>query len=238
MRLAVLGDFHGHTKVPAFRQFLAEARPDAVLQVGDCQYYEAMPVPFYFIHGNHEHWPTINALRTGTLAPRNLHYLPDATPLVLGGVTILGLGGIPRGDSTKDSPKFFNVAAYERMAGMHADIVLTHDTPINYTTGRADPALTAQEYRLLAEIMAPRLWFSGHHHHFEAERLGPTTIVSLGKWPHQWAVVDIADTPDTNGGREMRWSRWAPIDRNSYDLRLPGWAAAERELKRTINREA
>lgn len=238
MRFGILGDFHGHTKLAAFRQFLVEARPDAILQVGDCQYYEAMPVPFYFIHGNHEHWPTIAALRAGTLSPRNLHYLPDAAPLVLGGITILGLGGVSRGASTKDSPKFFNAAAYEAMASMHADIVLTHDTPVRYQTGRADPALTCEEYRLLAQIMEPRLWFSGHHHHFEAEQLGPTTLISLGKWPHQWAVVDIADVPDATGVRTLSWQRWAPLDRLSYDARLPGWVAAERELKHTINREA
>lgn len=238
MRIALVGDFHGHTKVAAFRQFVTEARPDAVLQAGDLQHYEEMPVPFYFTHGNHEHWPTIAGLRSGAYVRRNLHYLPDATPLVLGGLTVLALGGVPRGDSTKASPKFFAAAAYERMASMRADIVLTHDTPIRYQTGRADPALTCEEYRLLAQVMGPRIWASGHHHHFETERLGPTTIISLGKWPHQWAVLDIEQPASPGTAPAVRWSRWAPLDRAAYDARLPGWAAAERELKRSINREA
>lgn len=57
----------------------------------------------------------------------------------------------------------------------------------------------AREYRdrglaVLREAciaMRPRIWASGHHHHFETEQLGRTTIVSLGKWPDEWATFEI-----------------------------------------------
>lgn len=230
MRLAVLGDFHGPTKLAAYTQFLREARPDVVLQVGDCQYYEDQPLPFYFTHGNHEDWTVIEALRAGRYQRRNLHYLHDAEPLNLGGLKVLALGGVSRKDSVKTSPKFFDPAAYEAISRMPGiDIMLTHDTPLRFHTGRADPSLTCEEYRLLAQVVAPRFWFSGHHHHFEVEHLGPTTLISLGKFPHEWAILDL----DASG--KIVWSRWTPLDQTYYNAKLPGWREAEQANKKAIN---
>lgn len=230
MRIAIIGDFHGRSKLAAFRHFLREAQPDVVLQVGDCQYYEDMEVPFYFIHGNHEHWPTITALREGKYERRNLHYLVDAEAVTIGDLKIVGLGGIPRGDSRKDSPKFFDPEAYERLSKMGGvDVVLSHDTPIHFSNG--ERSRTSEELRTLCEVMSPRFWFSGHHHYWDTEKLGETTIISLDKWPHGWAVLD------TDQDRRIDWQRWSPIDRQMYDAKLPTWRAGEQALKKSINRE-
>lgn len=227
-RIAVLGDFHGPTKLAAFAQFVREAQPDAVLQVGDNQQYTDMPVPYHFIHGNHEDWTIIEALRRGSYYARNLHYIRDAEPFTLFGLRVAGLGGIPRKDSKKESPKWFDQRAYDALSAMgDLDIMLTHDTPLRFGNR---PHLTCEEYRTLAQVMRPRFWFSGHHHHFDVERLGPSTLISLGKWPHE-AVLLLVD--EATG--EVEWQRWNPIDREYYDRMLPKWREAELASRKSIN---
>jgi predicted phosphodiesterase len=229
MRIAVLGDFHGWSKLEAFRLFLREAQPDIILQVGDFQHYEDWPVPTYFTHGNHEDWQTIAALRSGHYVRRHLHYLRDAEPVTIGGLRIAALGGVPRKGSTKDSPKFYDEAAYERMADLqNIDIVLSHDAPIHFRDGRRE--LTCEELRTLAQVMRPRFWFSGHHHHFDVERLPGTTLVSLGKWPHAWALLDLDEATG-----KIAWSRFVPADQADYDQRLERWNEIEKASRASIN---
>ena len=226
-RIGVIGDFHGSSKRSALRLFLTEARPDAILSVGDLQDYEDWPIPTYFIVGNHESFSTIRAIDAGTYVPRNLVHLRDAEVVVLAGLRVVGLGGI--WEAPKGSPKAINRVAYDRLADETADIVITHETPIRFANGHPDK--TCEPIRTLCEVMAPRLWLSGHHHHYDSEHIGKTTILSLGKFPHEWATINV----DSGGGIEV--ARFVPRDRAAYERQLPGWQQAARAQMDSLNRE-
>ena len=57
-------------------------------------------------------------------------------------------------------------------------------------------------------------------HHFDQEDLGDTTLLSLGKWPHQWAMLDVDET-----GR-FSWQRFIPPADSNYVLRMERWQEA------------
>ena len=139
----------------------------------------------------------------------------------LGGVSVLGIGGnwSPTG---RVAPKYIDPGYLANLRDQRADIVLSHETPIHFADGHL--SRTLEPLRELCARLSPRLWFSGHHHFYEVERLGRTEIVSLGKWPHEWVVLDI-DRGD------LAWSRWAPVDKGDYLARLPAWTAAEAAQK-------
>jgi Icc-related predicted phosphoesterase len=226
-RIGVIGDFHGSSKRAALRLFLAEAKPDLLLSVGDLQDYEPWPLPTYFTHGNHESFATIKALDAGIHTPRNLTHLLDAQPISLAGLRVVGLGGI--WEAPPGSPRYLDRAAYDRLADMSADIVVSHETPLHFANGHPDK--TCEPLRNLCEIIAPRLWLSGHHHHYDEEILGQTTILSLGKFPHEWATIDVGDEGD------LTVARFVPRERARYDRMLERWREAALTQKAGLNRE-
>jgi predicted phosphodiesterase len=225
LRVGVISDFHGNHKRPAFNYFVVQAQPDLILCCGDQQDYEPFSVPYKFIRGNHEDWEMIAALAAGTRHVRNLEYLPDGARLSIAGASVVGIGGnwSPTG---KTLPRYISPAYLARMRSVHADIVLSHETPLHYAndTGRTR---TLEPLRAMVASMNPRLWFSGHHHYWETEKLGRTQMISLGKWPHEWVVLDIDQGA-------ISWERWSPADRADYEARLPGWHAAEEVQKREL----
>jgi predicted phosphodiesterase len=227
-RIGLIGDFHGSSKRAARRLFLSESRPDALLSVGDLQDYEDWPVPTFFVAGNHESFSTIAAMDAGSHTPRNLVHLRDADPLAIAGLMVAGLGGIWEAPPT--SPRLLDRGAYDRLADLSVDLVLSHETPIHFSNGRPDK--TCEPLRTLCEVVAPRFWFSGHHHYFDVERLGPTTIVSLGKFPHEWGLLEVGTTG------ELAFERFVPRDRAAYDRALDGWREAALAQKASINRES
>jgi len=225
LRVGVISDFHGDHKREAFDYFLAEAAPDMILCCGDQQDYEPYPVPYKFIRGNHEDWEMVADLSAGRKHVRNLEYLPDGARLSLAGASVVGIGGnwSPMG---KTAPKYIGPAYLAKMRSVHADVVLSHETPLHFAN---DPShgRTLEELRELCAVISPRLWFSGHHHYYETERLGRTQIISLGKWPDEWVILEI-DRGD------LHWSRWEPADRADYQSRLPKWQRAEDVQKREL----
>jgi len=227
LRIGVIGDFHGSSKRAALRLFLAEAKPDLLLSVGDLQDYEDWPIPTYFTHGNHESFATIAAMDAGSYEPRNLVHLRDAQVMEMAGLRVVGLGGIWEAPPT--SPRLLDRAAYDRLADISADIVVSHETPIHFDNGYLDK--TCEPLRTLCEVVGPRLWLSGHHHRYGRERLGPTTILSLGKFPHEWALIEVS----ADGRLEI--SRFIPRERARYDEQLERWRAAARAQKNSLNRE-
>jgi hypothetical protein len=224
MRLALVGDFHGDHKRPAFDLFVRQVLPDAILQVGDLQDYRGFGTPTHFIRGNHECWEVLDEMRKGLRKPANLHYLPDGERLTLGGMSVVGVGGNWSPNAAKAHPKLIRHAYLDELRRTHADIVLSHETPIRFSDGKHDE-LTLAPLRDLCVRMAPRFWFSGHHHHFDIEQLGRTTIVSLGKWPRTWGYLDT----DEPGGPVFH--RFEPADRPGYDALMYGWLAAEKRQK-------
>ena len=224
LTVGIVGDFHGSSKRAARKLFLEEVRPVALLQVGDLQDYDDWPVPTLFVHGNHESYQTIAAMDTGDYVPRNLVHLLDAQIVELGGLRISGLGGVWL---DYPSSKALDQGAYEELADLACDIVMTHDTPIHFRDGQASK--TCEPLRTLCQFMAPRFWFSGHHHYYDEEWLGQTQIVSLGKFPHEWGVLEIA----LDGS--LAFNRFVPFDRPNYDRQLLHWREMAKEQKDKIN---
>jgi hypothetical protein len=68
--------------------------------------------------------------------------------------------------------------------------------------------------------MSPRIWASGHHHHWDRERFGRTEIVSLGKWPDEWATLSL------DRGKIGELERFTPRD-PAYAALKAAWRAEE-----------
>ena len=186
-RIAVAGDIHGFHKRPALEDFLAITRPDLLLLVGDVQDYRGFGVPTVFVRGNHESWPVLEALRRGTRTTPNLRYLADGQVFTVEGLSVGGIGGNwSPGDKGLARNIRHDYAA--RFATTRPDIVLSHETPNRYPER---PELCCAPLRAACERMAPKLWFSGHHHFFHAEQIGRTQAYSLGKWPHEWVTFEV-----------------------------------------------
>lgn len=228
-RIGLVGDFHGPTKRPALALFMAQAKPDALLLVGDVQDYDPYPVPTLFVRGNHEDWAVIADLAAGRRRPSNLHYLPDQTIVNVAGLRIAGVGGVEH-QPYRGIARDMDPASIEWLADQHLDVVLSHETPVKLT-GRK-PELTREHLRLAAQVGSPRFWLSGHHHQFELEQLSARTrLVSLGKWPHEWATLDV-----TAGGA-LSFVRFSPADPGAYQKLLARWQAAALADRPRINRE-
>ncbi len=223
LRIGVVSDFHGSHKRAAFDYFMAQAAPDMILCCGDQQDYEPYGLPFKFIRGNHEDWEVLAALASGRKRVSNLDYITDGTRLSLAGASLVGIGGnwSPTG---RTSPKHIVPSYLTDMRSERADIVLSHETPLHFAND-PDHGRTLEPLREICTLMNPRVWFSGHHHFYEIERLGRTDIVSLGRWPHDWVVMTI-DRGD------ISWERWVPADASDYESRMPAWREAEEIQKR------
>jgi predicted phosphodiesterase len=227
LRVGVIGDFHGSHKRPALDLFIEEAQPELLLTVGDLQYYESWPLPTTFVRGNHEDWDIIEGLEKGTLQVSNLSYLADGRRATVNGLSVAGMGGnwSPNG---KQAPKYIRHDYLARFADSRADIVLSHETPMRPSDGLHDH-LTLEPMREVALRVRPQLWFSGHHHHYDVEQIDArTTFISLGKWPHEWVVMDL--TP----GKIENWHRFEPADLAAYHADKVLWHLAEEEQKREL----
>lgn len=222
-RIAVAGDLHGFHKRPALEEFLAIARPDLLLLVGDVQDYRGFAVPTVFVRGNHESWPVLETLRRGTRVVPNLRYLADGDILTIEGLSIAGIGGNWSPDD-RPRPRHIPHAYLARFAQSRPDIVLSHETPNRYPER---PHLCCEPLRAAAERMAPKLWFSGHHHYYTSEQIGRTSAVALGKWPHEWVTFEI------ERGRVGEIVRFVPPDREAYEARLAEWSQLE-QLEKSI----
>ena len=215
-------DTHGPHKRPALDLFVREAGIEQLVLAGDIQDYRPYPVPCAFWPGNHESWPVIADLRAGTRKVHNLKCMRDGEILRIDNVSITGIGGCwsPNPDSVH--PKRLIHANLAALPRVHADIVVSHETPIRFSNRNG---LTLAPLREACERMAPRLWFSGHHHYWETEQLGKTTIISLGMWPDKWVVAEF------DNWEIVKWWRFVPSDRATYEASMYEWRAASEEEK-------
>ena len=197
--IGVLGDIHGDFE--SVRRIMRQRRDVPVwLCVGDLPddegRYQDVPAPLSFIKGNNEHFDRIAA---GDLA-ENLRFIPNATRVEVGGLSVAGLGGTfaptwyetaaaalphpkkgsPRATELADKRRHFvreEVEACKAMRGV--DIFLTHEAAKPFRPhpgGRGPDAGKAQINEVLA-AMQPRLHLFGHHHRYsDGEREGVRSI--------------------------------------------------------------
>lgn len=225
LTVAFVGDLHGSHKRPALDQFVAEVKPDLMLCTGDIQDYRPYPVPLVFVRGNHESWPVLAEMASGTREVHNLFYLVDGKTIDVSGLRVAGIGGNWSPDD-RDRPRHIRHAYLDTFRRTHPDIVLSHETPIRYTNR---PELCLEPLRDALLAMRPRFWFSGHHHYYEEEQIGRTLAVSLGKWPDEWAVAEIDRGKVLDFRRHTPASpqyladkaRWRRDEANQKDLYLP-----------------
>ena len=231
MKIGFIGDIHGEHKRPALSFFLRESGVDICVSTGDLQDYRGeYGVPLTFIRGNHECWAIIDEMISGEHTPLGLTYLPDLVPLALDGVRLIGLGGAWT-DRDSQARRHLTSRQVEKLLHHRADIVLSHETPITFANGRlgmGGQSRTCAPLREACRRLSPRFWFSGHHHHYDVEQLGRTTIISLGKWPHEWGVVEVEN------GQMSEFVRFSPIDRFAYEGLLPGWREDEQIEKEIL----
>jgi Icc-related predicted phosphoesterase len=177
----------------------------------DAGRYQAVDAPLYFIKGNNE---SFDAIAEGALAA-NLHFVPNATAIVLAGLTIAGLGGTfaptwyetaaaalphPKKGSARatelaDKRRHFVREEVEACKAMRdVSIFLTHEAPKPYRPlagGRGPDAGKAQINEVLA-AMKPRLHVFGHHHRYsESQREGVRSI-GLDLVSRSFVLIDLA----------------------------------------------
>ena len=230
VRAGLVSDIHGQHTREAIDLFVREAGIDLLLCCGDLQDYRGgYPAPMVFITGNHECFEVVDRMDAGDLAPPGLAHLPDAEPVTIAGVRVAGLGGC-WSPSGKGGRKHVTQSGIDRLTRHHADIVLTHDTPIHFGNGQRERTVPALREAMLG--MAPRIWAAGHHHYRDRERAGRTDVLSLGKWPHTWAVVEL------DRGRVGEPAFHVPADPayREHMERWRAWEAAEKELLFAIDR--
>ncbi|GII01361.1 metallophosphoesterase family protein [Planobispora takensis] len=150
--------------------------------------------PLYFIGGNHEPWPALDAEGPGWWSGGEAYFLGRAGVAEVAGLRVAFLSGIyaPRVTDVPGAPRetikdrnyytrqeLEQVAAAARRQGP-VDLLLTHDWP----SGIADPDLGEHvgrpELRDLCERVRPGWYFCGHMHRPNRASIGPSRVVCLG----------------------------------------------------------
>ena len=198
--MLVLGD--AHASDPANRETLLAlyetVDPDAVLQVGDLEYYD-LPAPTWFVAGNNEDLDVIDALRAGRGPPatRNAHLLAS-TAATVDGLRVAGLSGNyaptqfdrPRRDLEGGRRRHFTREDVERVADLRdVDVVLTHEAPRGLLSYGYDPG--CEHVNALLETLSPALCLVGHHHRHREAELAGTRVVSLAPIWERYYTLDV-----------------------------------------------
>ncbi len=163
MRIGIFGDVHGELK--ELYRIAEREGVDAILQVGDFEtirdkkdlkffptlpkfrvvkdYAEfhrkgEVPIPTFFIGGNHEAFNVLEEYDEGGELIRNLYFIGRAGTIGLGGLTIGGLSGIYSDKFYKHERKkefflrdraYFTESDLKRLEEQQLDILLTHEWP-------------------------------------------------------------------------------------------------------------
>ena len=217
-KILVLGDTHGNTmEMVRAIDFAHKKGADAIFQVGDFGYWphaggarflketskraKLRSIPVYWVDGNHEDFLELykNHDRTSKepVRVRNyIYWMPRGSMLELEGVRILAMGGaasIDRKFRRLGYSWFLEemISDGDVALAEPADIVLSHDAPINPLdiTGRpfvvdADSEFCRQQMRRVVNIAQPSLVLHGHYHMYHntpvMHRGGYAQVVGLG----------------------------------------------------------
>lgn len=221
IEVLAIGDVHGLYE-PIIAALREVPHASAILQVGDLtagkpgrethvdgnpDVVDALPVPFIWVHGNHEHWDLFGArgavtgvapLVANTMVPGRTttrlpgtHLWPGTHAFVPG--TAIGVVGLPGNyaptwySEAKPFPgdrcRHFNRDDVEAMSRHpYPNVLLMHEAFRGQAPGRVGTMGIPVLARLVAELQ-PAVVLTGHHHLFAVARHGPTLAISL---PPAW----------------------------------------------------
>ena len=167
--------------------------------------YAPMPSPLYWIKGNNEQFDTI---ASGDL-PANLHYIPNGTLMVIGGLRVAGLGGtfaptmydVPaaalphprkrtaRATELADRRRHFVREEVERCQALGAvDVFLSHEAPMPFRVGAVQAG--KRQVNEVLEGLRPRLHLFGHHHRFRAGEAAGVPSICLDPVGVSYLLID------------------------------------------------
>ncbi|MFJ1753390.1 metallophosphoesterase [Kitasatospora sp. NPDC088134] len=173
--------------------------PAKYRKVGDFPFVAAgelpLGAPLFFIGGNHEPWPALDAAGPGEWAP-GVRFLGRAGVAEVAGLRVAFLSGIhsarvtdaarPVRESNRDR-NYYTAAELGRLLAEGprvpggVDVLLTHDWPAGLLPAASpdERPVGRPELRTLVERLKPRHHFCGHMHRPLDARIGPTTVTCL-----------------------------------------------------------
>lgn len=238
IEVLAIGDVHGLYE-PIIAALREVPHASAILQVGDLtagkpgrethedgnpEVVDSLPVPFIWVHGNHEHWELFGArgsltggssTAVGTTVPGRAHARLPGTHLWPGNHafvpgTAIGVVGLPGNyaptwyDEPKPFPgdrcRHFNRDDVEAMSRHpYPNVLLMHEAFRGQAPGRVGTMGIPVLARLVAELQ-PAVVLTGHHHLLAVARHGPTLAISL---PPAWE--GYARLTFRRGGALIAW---------------------------------
>ena len=179
-----------------------------------------LPVPVYFVGGNHEDWPHLalveeKAKEQGLRPPYeiapNLFFLGQAEVLEVAGVRVVALSGIYdriRWELCTTSPRklyYHNQEDEERLLleAPGADLLVAHEWPVKLVQGAtweevAYATIGSPTVDRLIRHFRPVLSFHGHIHRYGEGVRGP-----VGKRPTRWVGLDLLVADHYRGVRNV-----------------------------------
>ncbi|WP_219471151.1 metallophosphoesterase family protein [Nonomuraea rhizosphaerae] len=192
---------------------LGVAGPAKYRKVGDFPEFAAgwrsMSAPVYFIGGNHEPWPALDAQGAGEWAP-GFHFLGRSGVREVGGLRVAFLSGIhSRHFSEPDVPPaitperlkeygYFTRPQVEELLrqarGKSVDLLLTHEWPSGLSyLHRGDTPVGRERVRELTDRLRPQVHACGHMHAPFRERVGNTDVICLSQVIHGTDAIAVLE---------------------------------------------
>jgi len=183
---------------------------------------QKVPIPTYFIHGNHEDFDLIGRFESNLQIAENLYYLSNGRIHNVLGISVAVVGGVysqQRYTLQKDDPRLkgnrrrnftledvATVINYQQ----RLDILLTHQAPaLTETLKLLGSVNVVEEFRRILDIKSPRYHFFGHHdisisieyHNIKVIGLqtmmkSPTDVPSMKKW---FEIIEILGDTNVKG---------------------------------------
>jgi len=219
MKVLLLGDVHAQGE-HVLKQFdNAESQCGdirLVLQAGDFGLFKTtiksfpkLPVPLYFVRGNHE---TFHYQYLIPKLPEGYHFLDDGDSFDLNGQTVVGVGRSHYIDvhNTPSGSTITDEAIEKALRHERASILLTHDSPLSagvtYWEAAHEIDVGSEKLDRLWELH-PRYWFFGHHHKNIIRYMNDCLMVGLGMAADGYCVWDTRRDTFQFVNHMLKWVR-------------------------------
>lgn len=218
-KIVIAGDAHG--RWDTLLRSVKDLEGEVLIQLGDTGFYpfpqradkkskqhdlhekeylpyltgkKDLPLPTYFMKGNHEDFDFLKRLESGEIRIPNLTFIPNGSVIEVGGTRFGFLGGnygpgyIDRKTLQGGKRKHFLQSELDQLAEQEFDVLLTHDGPTSEELrGGCDPI------RKLILKTRPKVAYHGHLHHAYETMIGDTKVIGLGKVGSNQRYVTVHD---------------------------------------------